>query len=139
MIAGVPYLTLELAGPIVGKGRPRFTRAGHTYTPSATVTAESRLAYAFAQAWTAAPLDEPLALRVEVRVPIPASKSKKWRSAALAGDVLPTCKPDLDNVLKLLADAGNKLVWCDDSRITEVAIRRRYGAEPGLRIEVCRG
>jgi Holliday junction resolvase RusA-like endonuclease len=139
MIAGVPYLTLELAGPVVGKGRPRFTRAGHTYTPSATVTAESRLSYAMAQAWTAAPLDEPLALRIEVRVPIPASKSKRWQAAALAGDVLPISKPDLDNILKLVADAGNKLLWSDDARITEVAIRRRYAAEPGISIEVCRG
>lgn len=139
MIAGVPYLTLELAGPIVGKGRPRFTRQGHTYTPSATVTAESRLSYAMAQAWSAAPLDEPLALRVEIRVPVPASKSKKWRAAALAGDVLPVGRPDVDNTLKLICDAGNKLLWCDDSRITEVTIRRRYAAEPGISIEVCRG
>ena len=139
MTVSSPLLTVDVPGPVVGKGRPRFSRNGNAYTPSATVTAESRLAYALAQAWVCAPLDEPVALTVEVRVPVPRSRSKKWQAAALAGDVLPIGRPDVDNIAKLCADAGNKIVWADDSRIVELHVRRRYAAEPGLRLEVRRG
>jgi len=92
-----------------------------------------------AQAWTQPPLDEPLALRIEVRVLVPASKSKKWKEAALAGGVLPVGRPDLDNIAKIVADSGNRVLWSDDSRITELHVRRRYAAEPGITVEVCRG
>jgi Holliday junction resolvase RusA-like endonuclease len=140
MMAGVPLLTVELPGLATGKGRPRFDgRNGRAYTPQKTVSAEAKISYALAQAWTQPPLDEPLALTILVSVPVPSSKSRRWKEAALAGDVLPMGRPDLDNILKLIADAGNKIVWCDDARITEVMIRRRYSEQPGLLIEVCRG
>jgi len=134
-----PLVTIELPGPITGKGRPRFDgRNGRAYTPQKTVSAESRLAYAMAQRWTCSPLDEAVALKVEIKVQVPRSKSKKWQASALVGDVLPLTKPDLDNTLKLILDAGNKILWCDDSRIVQVEIRRRYSEQPGLLIEVTR-
>lgn len=38
----------------------------------------------------------------------------------------PTTKPDLDNFLKLLEDAGNGYIWHDDSQITVVRMSKRY-------------
>jgi Holliday junction resolvase RusA-like endonuclease len=81
-------------------------------------------------------LEEPLCLRVTVFCDVPKSKSKKFRALALADNYIPTTKPDLDNVVKLVGDAGNGIVWKDDSHIAEVHARRRYGDAPALHITV---
>ena len=130
-------LRVDIPGPVVGKGRPRFVRStGRVFTPGKTLTAENRIGYELARAWGKTPLNEPLTLRVTVFVTVPASHSKKFRAAALAGQVIPAAKPDLDNVIKLIGDAGNKVVWSDDSRLAEIHARRRYAEAPGLSITV---
>ena len=55
-------------------------------------------------------MNGPLSLVLDVRCAIPTSWSKKKQAAALAGEVWPTGRPDLDNIVKLYADAfnGNK-------------------------------
>lgn len=133
-----PLLTVRIPGPVVGKGRPRFVRStGRAYTPGKTLTAENRIAFELAQAWgDAPPCDAPLSLRVMVEVDVPASKSKKFRAAALAGAELPVGKPDLDNVLKLIGDSGNGVIWRDDSRIAEIHMQRRYAESACLTITV---
>lgn len=44
------------------------------------------------------PLQGPLARGSRQYLPIPKSKPKKWQAAALAGEIRPTTKPDLDNL-----------------------------------------
>lgn len=142
MTAPLP-LVVDIPGPVVGKGRPRVVRRKNmpypvAITPEKTVSAENRIAHELALAWGQPPLDEPLSLDVEIRVPVPASKPKKFRAAALAGDILPVGKPDLDNVLKLIGDSGNQVVWSDDSRFARIVMRRRYAEAPGMTITVDR-
>jgi Holliday junction resolvase RusA-like endonuclease len=54
--------------------------------------------------------------------------------------VLPTVKPDLSNVLKLVEDALGRLAWSDDRYFTDVHVRRRYTDDPTVggpaRVEV---
>jgi Holliday junction resolvase RusA-like endonuclease len=46
-------------------------------------------------------------------------------------------KPDLDNLVKLLKDAGNKLVWMDDAIICQLTARKFYDdLNLGERIEL---
>lgn len=113
-----------------------MTRAGHAYTPERTVNYEGRLAYAAQQAMQGrVPLDGPLTVYVEARMPIAASWPKKRQDAARRGELRPVKKPDLDNICKML-DALNLIAWVDDSQIVEVTIKKFYSAQPALIIEV---
>lgn len=109
-----------------------MTKAGHAYTPERTVNYESRLALAAQQVMTDRPLlDGPLAVMVEIIMPVAESKPKRWRTAALAGSIRPTKKPDADNFAKML-DALNLIVWTDDSQIVDLRVTKFYGTKPSF-------
>ncbi|MCY0148349.1 RusA family crossover junction endodeoxyribonuclease [Hoeflea sp. G2-23] len=126
-------LTVNLAGAPLAKGRVRFAKAtGHTYTPERTVNYESRLAHAAQVAMAGRPLlTGPLEVHVEIRMPIPKSKPKKWKADALAGLIRPTKKPDADNFAKML-DALNLIVWEDDSQIVDLRTVKFYHEAPAF-------
>lgn len=129
-------LQFHLAGAPMGKERVRVTRQGHAYTPERTVNYESRLALAAQQAMAGRPLFEgPLRVTVVAEMPIAESKPKKWKAAALAGEVRPTKKPDWDNFGKIL-DALNLVVWVDDSQIVDGTVSKIYSASPKLSVRV---
>jgi Holliday junction resolvase RusA-like endonuclease len=130
-------LVIRLAGQPQGKARPRFARAnGRAFTPAHTRAYEAALRYAAQEAMgDRSPMLGPLAVTVEAVMPIPASASKKFRAAALAGLERPTKKPDWDNFAKAL-DAFNEVVWRDDAQVVEGLVVKRYGEMPGLTITV---
>lgn len=74
----------------------------------------------------------PIAAKVTAVMPIPKTLAKKHGTAALEGQVVASGKPDLDNILKALFDAVNKVVFKDDSAISEVHALRIYGQNPCL-------
>ena len=62
---------------------------------------------------------------------------KKWyRTGKYSGqlkDNAPiehTIKPDIDNLLKFVMDAGNGVLWNDDRQIHQVQMKKVYGPEP---------
>lgn len=113
-----------------------MTRQGHAYTPERTVNYESRLALAAQQAMAGrALLDGPLEVHVSAFMPVAESKPKKWRAAALAGEIRPTKKPDWDNFGKIL-DALNLVVWVDDSQIVDGRVQKFYSDQPRMEIIV---
>lgn len=129
-------IVIVLAGAPMGKERVRMTRQGHAYTPERTVNYESRLAFAAQQAMAGrALLDGPLEVHVSAYMPIAESKPKKWRAAALAGEIRPTKKPDWDNFGKIL-DALNLVVWVDDSQIVDGRVQKFYSDQPRMEIIV---
>lgn len=81
------------------------------------------------------PYDGAVILRLCAYRPIPASLSKKKTAAALAGEIAPTTKPDLDNYYKMV-DALNKVVWIDDAQIVTAVVHKRYSDQPRLVIDV---
>ena len=122
-------LTITIPGGTRGKGRPRFGN-GRTFTDQKTENAE-----AWIKACAIDQVGQPcligaLSLRMVIDVEIPASWSKKKRAAALAGQVRPTGRPDIDNCVKLYCDALNKIVWCDDAQLTDLHVSRRYAEIP---------
>jgi Holliday junction resolvase RusA-like endonuclease len=44
--------------------------------------------------------------------------------------MLPTRKPDIDNVLKVILDSLNGVAYIDDSKVVEVIGRKRYATVP---------
>lgn len=83
------------------------------------------------------PVDEAIVLcMTEVRE-IPKSWSKRDRAAALRGEIWPTSKPDLKNIMAGVEDAMNKIVWRDDALIVLYApMRKIYGETPRLVVTV---
>jgi Holliday junction resolvase RusA-like endonuclease len=127
-------------GPPQGKGRPRVGRAGahvRMFTPQKTLAYEGLVAHCGAAAMAGQPLvDGAVELRLLIDVQIPASWSKKKQAQALAGEILPTTKPDVDNVIKAIGDGLNGVVWKDDVQITDVITRKRYAEKPQVRVMV---
>lgn len=122
----------------VGKGRPRFTRNGHPYTPVATKNAEKVIATYAREAMEGRTRadDVPLALDVEFIFEPPKSWSKKKREEAVAFQLSRRAKPDCDNLEKLCADAMKGIVYADDNQIVETHACKYYGPKNAIRINV---
>jgi len=138
-------MTIQIAftvpGEPVAKGRAKFARRGAfvtTYTPEKTARYENLVKLAAEAAMEAkrySMLEGPVELRVFAVRSIPASWSQKKQRQAAAGELFPTTKPDLDNVVKAIKDGCNKVVWKDDSQVIDIVAKKRYG-EPRVEIEV---
>lgn len=107
-------LAFTVLGDAVGKmrHRSRVSRlAGgkafvQTYSPAPTVSYEKAIFQAAALAHRGRPrIDGPVELGLRVFVAMPKGFSRKKQAAALAGEVWPLAKPDLDNILKSVLDA----------------------------------
>ena len=136
-------IVIELIGHPRGKGRPRFRIIGKgrsqfvsTYTDAETKKYEDRLRDAGAlKMLGVSAFDCPLSVRVEAFMPVPISWGKRKALDATEGRVMPTSKPDSDNIVKML-DALNKVVWKDDAQIVSLFVLKRYSDNPRLRIMV---
>lgn len=118
------------------KERPRATRDGHVYTPEKTRAFEAVLRYAAERAMgDRGPLDGPLDVAIEIRMPIPRSWPRRRQEAARAGRERPTKKPDWDNFAKV-CDALNLVVWVDDAQVVEGRVSKHYSDKPGTWITV---
>jgi Holliday junction resolvase RusA-like endonuclease len=136
-MSGVMFV---VPGVPIGKGRPRVsTIAGRArmYTPAKTANYESLVAHAARVAMGQQGLMLGAAQVVlDIAVPVPASWSQKKQRAALAGEVRPTGKPDIDNTCKAIFDGINQVVWRDDSQVVSVTAIKRYAAVPGVRVHI---
>lgn len=133
-------IVIQIPGVPVGKGRPRFARRGafvQTYSPEKTQNYEAVVRMAAMDAMQGRPpLDVPLRVNLDIVMPVPASFSRKKRDAALADDIRPTTKPDVDNVMKGVLDAMNSIVWVDDKQIVSGTFEKRYGLTPCVIVTV---
>jgi Holliday junction resolvase RusA-like endonuclease len=97
-----------------------------------TVACEATVKHFASEAMKGKPLFEgPLWLSVTVWVLHPQSWSKKRKASA----VYVTGKPDCDNVLKLIGDALNGIVWVDDAQLADAHIVRKFTTE-AERVEI---
>lgn len=119
-------ISFTIPGRVRGKGRPRFARGAtfvRAYTDVKTKSDEAMVKHFASMAMQGrAPLTGPLGLEVVITLNTPPSWSKRKRAEA----AFVTGKPDLDNVVKLLGDAMNGIVWGDDSQLCDVRVRRVY-------------
>lgn len=129
-------IEIVVLGEPIAKGRPRFTKEGRAYTPARTRSFEAILRYAAEQVMgDRRPLEGPLAVEMEIVMPIAQSWPKKRQKAAREGRERPTKKPDWDNFGKVV-DACNLVVWIDDGQIVDGRVVKRYGDKPGMWIRV---
>lgn len=140
----MPSVQIIVPGDPQGKGRPRSRivqpkgRAGFVshYTPTKTRQYESLIRELGALAMKAArlaPFEGPLTMDMCAFMAVPESWPAWRRDAALAGDIVPTVKPDFDNLMKTI-DGLNGVCFKDDVQIVGVTFDKYYAAEPSVLI-----
>lgn len=130
-------------GKPFGKQRPRVRIASNfaqIYTPKKTVEYENFIKLSFLEA---AKLDQnlfdrkgPLKINILAYYPIPKNMPKKVQQKALAKEICPMKKPDLDNCIKTICDALNKIAYDDDTQIVQIAAQKFYDLNPRVEIEI---
>ena len=120
--------------PPVSKGRPRFAN-GHAYTPAKTRAYEEAVQL-IARRSIKEPFTGPLRMKIHFYLPIPKSWSKAKKQAAMDKTVVPSAKPDIDNLCKAIMDGLNGGIgYNDDKQIVELHTYKWYG-EPRTEIEL---
>lgn len=140
-------IAFTIPGIPVAKGRAKFARRGNfvtAYTPDKTLQYEKIVALAAKAAMGVTtpgtgtpPLEGPLELRLIFFMPIPASWSMKKQRAAALGEIMPISKPDTSNIVKAIEDGQNGITWKDDSQVTDLIAKKRYGV-PRVEVEIRR-
>lgn len=117
-----------ILGRPVGKGRPRFTKNGHCWTPDRTVAYEREIKLAYWEAYGRRNFSSDKALAVEIVLYYvrPKSMTKAKRLLAQRGILRPIVKPDVDNVAKAILDALNGVAFADDRQIVQVTCEKWY-------------
>lgn len=118
-----------------GKGRPRFsTQTGRAFTPKQTVNYEALVhtEYMIQCKGFRFPDDAMLDMRILAYYSIPKSGSKKLKAQKLENKIRPIKKPDMDNVVKMVADALNQVAYKDDTQIVDCQVRKFYSQEPRI-------
>jgi Holliday junction resolvase RusA-like endonuclease len=129
-------IALTIPGEPQGKQRPRVSKFG-TYTPKKTVNYETYIKELFAIKYpNFIPLEGPLKMELYIYVLIPSSASKKKIRLMENGELLPTKRPDVDNIEKLVFDALEKLAYKNDSQICRVTKIKDYSRRPRLEITI---
>ena len=131
-------LTFEVLGEVVPKGRPRFTRFGHAYTPEKTARYErevKKIALATLRAHSLVdPISAPVLVSLTAYMKIPQSWSNKKRRAAIG--TVHSKKPDLDNLVKSVVDGINGGLLADDSQVCTINAKKLYGETPKVEVTI---
>jgi Holliday junction resolvase RusA-like endonuclease len=134
-----PLLEFTVPGKPMAKQRVRVTRTGHAFTPERTMNYEALVMQCCSAAMNGvAPYEGALRVSVDSYLPVPKSWSKAKQMDAILGAIRPTTKPDGDNLAKAITDAGNRVVWVDDSQIVSLHVDKWYSETPHTKIVVDR-
>ena len=128
----------EIEGKPVGKGRPRFKRMKNfvqTYTPEKTSEYEKLVRIRFQNAGGII-TEKPVRVEIAAFFAPPKSVRKKQRQEMLANLILPTKKPDCDNIAKIVLDALNQIAYKDDSQVVELSVRKQYASEAKVSVHI---
>lgn len=128
----------EVIGEIKGKARPRVnTYTGNAYTPANTKDYENLIKQYFKIKY---PRFEPLEGRIAVKImayfDVPKTTTKKDKALIQEGKLSPTKKPDIDNIVKIILDALNKMAFKDDNQITKLEVEKAYAEVEKIAIKI---
>ena len=128
---------ITIPGQPVGKARARVTRSGHAFTPKKTEVAEATIRQLFVARYPdAEPIIGPVAIDITAFLGIPRSHSEKRKQLMLIGEILPTQRPDVDNIGKLICDALESIAYHNDSQVVLMLIKKIYSLTPRLEIRI---
>lgn len=133
-------MTFTIPNKAFGKERARTfynqkLRKMQSITPEKTTSYENLVRYCFTQAGGKKTV-RPVKVTIKAYMPIPSTMPKKVRLQALAGKVVPTCKPDNDNAEKAIYDALNGFAYKDDTQIAENHTYKFYDEDPRTEVTI---
>lgn len=109
------WCNVVVPGDPVAWERPRRSRNGHWFTPKRTMEAEKDLGWRFREV-----VPRPTTLPVSVTLVFRLRTMRRC---------------DIDNLTKLVLDAGNKIVWADDQQVVRLVVELHRGhPSPGTSI-----
>ena len=111
-----------------------MSRSGHVFTPPKTVAAEERIRNLVGLEWSDDPIEGPVQIMLSFAFEIPKSWRKSKREDAAAGWVPHISTPDLDNLVKLVTDALNGVLYIDDRQIVRIDAAKLYMPAPATMI-----
>jgi len=128
-------------GEPFGKKRPRARVMGKhasVYNDPANERYELKVLNAFNQEYEGEyPLfDDNAYIKATIKATyaIPKSFSKSKVMSAKLGFLLPTKKPDLDNIAKTILDGLNAYAYHDDAQVVKLSMEKVYGEKPQVEI-----
>ena len=135
---------MQIEFTIEGKVKPkqsfRYTRFGHKYTPRDVKQYARDIQYSFYAKypkWLPSMFfEKPLRAEIEVFIKMPQSFSKIKKQRAIAGEIRPLIKPDVDNCTKNIFDALNGIVYLDDKQIVELSVKKFYSETEFVKVRI---
>ena len=126
-------IEFTVPGIPVAKARPRVTRFG-TYTPEKTKDYEQLVQLSYKSKHKGQAIEGPIKITITFFMYIPKNTSKVRTEKKQRREILPTKKPDWDNMAKSITDALNGLAYKDDNQIVEAHVYKFYSEDPRAEI-----
>jgi Holliday junction resolvase RusA-like endonuclease len=133
-------IKFTIHGEPFGKERPRVCRKGlrvFAYTPTKTLNYENKIRDEYS---------EKIGVRFKEKIPIkakiiayykiPKCVSKDWVKKMNAGLILPTKKPDADNICKIILDALSGVCYENDVQVCKLKIEKFYSENPRVEVKI---
>lgn len=119
---------IEIPGDPVAWARPRFNQ-GRAFTAERQRDAKSSLSWQLAMGWglPVIPRESPVCLSVQYNF-------KALRKSDI-GKLRPR-RPDADNLIKLLKDAAQGIIFVDDAQVADMRVRKVWERESGIIVEI---
>ena len=131
--------TFIVPGEPRGKGRPRFSSVSRSpHTDSETAAYERKVAAHYRKAHGAHKAPDGTFVEVDIvaYLGIPASATKKAKAEMAAHKILPSRKPDADNIIKIILDALNGVAYKDDAWVHRASCVKYYSFEPRVEVQI---
>jgi Holliday junction resolvase RusA-like endonuclease len=139
-------VNFTIDGEPAGKGRPRVTKFG-THTPEQTVMYENWIKLLY-NTTVKHCFEDNVRIIITCHYSITkkdrealgkgkvSTKAYQEAKAKLDGSIRPQKKPDLDNIIKIIGDALNKIAYKDDAQVVEVIGRKYYSEKPRVEVTI---
>lgn len=128
-------MRIKLEGTPIPYARPRVTKFA-TYDPRAKEKKQikARLLEKNLPIFIC-----PLKINLLFSLYIPKSSSQKKQKEMRENRILPSKRPDLDNLVKFILDCANGILFKDDSSIISLTATKRYSDSPStiIHLETC--
>ncbi|MFF2174955.1 RusA family crossover junction endodeoxyribonuclease [Lysinibacillus sp. NPDC058147] len=133
-------LKIEIPGDVQAQQRPKFSSFGNNVSvrdPKESKDYKSFVRLVAAEHAPESLITEEIRLSIDVYLKIPKKYHTKPKMALIhAGKLRPTTKPDIDNLAKGIKDGLSKVVWHDDSQVTELVARKWYSDNPRAEVTI---
>lgn len=120
------------------KGRPRFAN-GRVYTPKETKDAEKEIAVLVANHMLASRLkmvETAVVIEIIFYFALPKKVTQEEKMLCDIGMLYHSCRPDIDNLAKLVIDAIIGIALKDDGQVCKLVCEKKYAKSEGILLKM---